>query len=414
MVATSNSRRAFAPFAVYLSWAQQQFGLLRLRVYLFLSQPASSQTLAAASGTVASTNYLAPVETDVNVRYFRFGLPFVLKCTPRGVSTEADALKFLNLHLPDLPIPRLLDVITVSETVYAESDAQSDNGDIAEDNGDSGPATSTYTYTLLQRIPGIRMSQLLDSAPDSLPDADVAQIVRDVRAVIDRLWSISRGPLAAPEASPPDQAERTPFGPSGLGTRDGTGVMLSASGHGLPDPLRFHAASEDALAGPFDSTLACYAYMAGTDSVEGLLHSLAHPATYPFPAPDANVHDPAEAMRMLADDPVVWVHTDLRLQNVLVLRDRTTGRWRLSGIVDWQDSGWLPRHWQLHILRRPHWGCRGAWLRIWLGAELVGPAAADGVSESESEIRAIQEVGRFDASVERAYEVSKRLLVYPL
>ncbi|EIN06651.1 hypothetical protein PUNSTDRAFT_136498 [Punctularia strigosozonata HHB-11173 SS5] len=425
----SESAPPLASFEIYV---RRALAHLRLRLYLALSRPAGEPPFSLASGVAASTNYLAPVQTDANVRYFRFGIPLVLKRTPRGVSTEADALRFLNARLPDLPIPRLLDVVTVSEPVVYPSDRPIEDvidGDETEDGGDPEPATRTFTYTLLTRLPGVRMSELMDASPDALTDADTARIVRDVRGVIDRLWSLS------PDRSPAPHSEAGTSASSGhiiglppTGPHDDGGhvhaVMLSASGHGLPDPLKFHAAAEESLAGPFPSTLACYAYMAGTSDPAALPDLLAHPPTYrPAPSPpNCTTTKPAEtaddlapeaALAVLAADPVVWVHTDLRLQNILVRRDPSSGgAWRLSGIVDWQDSGWLPRHWQLHVLRRPHWGCRGAWLRIWLGAGWIESGVeADSEVESDTSVAAI---GRFDEATERAYEVSKRLLVYPL
>ncbi|CAL1716776.1 unnamed protein product [Somion occarium] len=68
----------------------------------------------------------------------------------------------------------------------------------------------------------------------------------------------------------------------------------------------------------------------------------------------------ASTLDLYKEDPIVWVHTDLRMQNMLIEKGRVTG------IVDWEWTGWLPRHWQLHILRRPGPFCVGAWVRYWL------------------------------------------------
>jgi hypothetical protein len=144
----------------------------------------------------------------------------------------------------------------------------------------------------------------------------------------------------------------------------GGGVMLSASGDGLPNPVLFR----ESLIGPFDTTLDCYAYMARKESVAGL---------------DAD----REILDALAIDPIRWVHTDLRMHNVLV---GPSGR--LSGIIDWEDSGFLPQHWQLHILRGPHVGCRGHWLRLWRERNLF----------------------YFGETTEAAYDASFNLLLYPL
>lgn len=52
-----------------------------------------------------------------------------------------------------------------------------------------------------------------------------------------------------------------------------------------------------------------------------------------------------DAIRTVEADRIVWVHRNLRWQNILVHNGR------LSGIIDWENSGWFPCHWQLHALR---------------------------------------------------------------
>ena len=52
-------------------------------------------------------------------------------------------------------------------------------------------------------------------------------------------------------------------------------------------------------------------------------------------------------------DAIVFVHADLWSHNILVKDGR------LSGIIDWENSGWLPRHWQLHVMRRSCPSTRG-------------------------------------------------------
>lgn len=67
-----------------------------------------------------------------------------------------------------------------------------------------------------------------------------------------------------------------------------------------------------------------------------------------------------EFLKPILEDPVVYVHGDLAMQNVLVHNGR------VSGIIDWEDSGWFPRHWMVHKLRTPRPGCEGFWLRYWI------------------------------------------------
>jgi len=212
-----------------------------------------------------------------NIRYFKFGIPLVLKRSTRTISTEADALRFLNNCGLDLPVPRILDSIVVGG----------------------------QTFTLMTRISG----ELLIDKFEALSDAQLETIVQDVFAVLRSLWTL-----------------RQP-------TQDSGKVMLSASGHGLPSPVLMF----DELEGPYDNILECYLHMARhlVDS-EAELQQL-------YPA----------ACQALQTDPIVYVHADLRSHNILVKDGR------LSGIIDWGNSGWLPRHWQLHVMRRSCASTRG-------------------------------------------------------
>ncbi|KAI0048685.1 kinase-like protein [Auriscalpium vulgare] len=170
------------------------------------------------------------------------------------------------------------------------------------------------TYTVMTRLPG---RPLIDISDDEL---DVEPLAADVLAVLYQLWRIPQ---------PAEFAQRK------------AAVMASASGHGLPHPaLRIYGNFED-LGGPYPSIEACYE----TICLEYMKAS----------------HERPDLVKALEDDPIVWVHGDLRMQNILVGEDG-----RLSGIVDWEDSGWLPRQWQLHMLRHPGRTCFGAWVRYWL------------------------------------------------
>lgn len=240
------------------------------------------------------------------VRLFRFGIPIVMKTTPRTVSTEADALRFLNATCSGLPIPRLLDSFVIGET----------------------------TYTIMTKLPG---HNLLDR---SLPSDQLEEVATEVLHFLHRLWQIEQ----------PDNCKGQ--------------VMRSASGHGLPNPMTLHSN----LSNTFPSTLHCYALM----SFKDLNHFVADTAP--------------STLERLANDQVCWVHTDLRLQNILVQDGR------LSGIVDWEDSGWLPRHWQLHMFRNVYMhGVTFEWWNLWKKERM-----------------------RFDEAVEAVYELSTGLITYPL
>ena len=61
---------------------------------------------------------LSEPTTFDNIRYFKFDIPLVLKRSTRTVTTEADALRFLNNCGLDLPIPRIIDSIVVGEQTF--------------------------------------------------------------------------------------------------------------------------------------------------------------------------------------------------------------------------------------------------------------------------------------------------------
>ena len=116
-----------------------------------------------------------------NICYFKFDISLVLKCSTGTVRTEVDALRFLNNCGLDLPIPRVIDIIVVGE----------------------------QTFTLMTRIP----RELLVKKFEAMSDVQL-DIVQDVFAVLRSLWTLR---------------QPTPY----------TGkVMLSASGHGMPNPVR--------------------------------------------------------------------------------------------------------------------------------------------------------------------------------
>ncbi|KAF8521096.1 kinase-like protein [Hysterangium stoloniferum] len=242
-----------------------------------------------------------------NIRYFKFGIPLVLKCSIGTIGTEADALRFLNSCGLRLPIPRIVDSFVVGGN----------------------------TYTVMTRIDG----DLLIDKLDTTSDKDMRLIVEDVFTVLRSLWTLPQ----------PEQ--------------DAGKVMLSASGHGMPSPVFFFEDRE----GPFDNILECFVHLSRHlfDSVEE------------FKELQPN------ASQTIMSDTIVYVHADLRSHNILVKDGR------LSGIIDWENSGWLPLHWQLHVLRRPCASTRGEFRK--LVDSMKGPSAS-----------------------EAAYEESKPLLYYNL
>ena len=234
-----------------------------------------------------------------------------MKTENRLFSTEADALRFLNASGLDLPIPRLLDSIAIDGK----------------------------TYTVMSRIPG----SLLHDKIHQISEPDLCAIVNDVRAVLDCLWRLKQSPSDAGK------------------------VMLSGSGHGLPDPVTFF----DTYWGPCPSVLNCYFSMSSNLSID---------SDNPWTEEEL-VATHSDAIRAVTADRIVWVHRDLQLQNILV-RDG-----RLSWIINWENSGWLPCHWQLHVLRNMRVGYTKRICAVWEDVE-------------------------FPPEMEAAFQASKTLLHY--
>ncbi|EJD54171.1 hypothetical protein AURDEDRAFT_157425 [Auricularia subglabra TFB-10046 SS5] len=106
-----------------------------------------------------------------------------------------------------------------------------------------------------------------------------------------------------------------------------------ASGHGISDPKLFL----EEFGGPFP----------GSSVVAHHLFS----SKVPFDevaSPD---------WQKVVGDKIIWVHTDLRMHNVLV-----DNQWRFCGLVDWENSAWCRRYWQIAVLRQGGYGCQGEWL----------------------------------------------------
>lgn len=184
------------------------------------------------------------------------------------------------------------------------------------------------TYTLMTKLPGRSLAQVEEQ--EAFTEKNIQPIVKDVLNFIEELWKVPQ--------------------PAELNGQ----VMISASGHGLPHPLSFHST----LGGPYLSTYDCYKAM--------VINMTALPPGH---------------FKPIMNDPISWVHWDMTMRNVLVHNAR------VSGIIDWEDSGWLPRHWFLHTLRSPRLGCLGAWARYWCFTHRFDPeleaafdaSSADGV-----------------------------------
>ncbi len=236
------------------------------------------------------------------VRIFRFSLPFVLKCTCREHSTEADALRFLNSRFQGrncLPIPYMYD------SFYLDG----------------------HTYALISKLPGSTLLEAVQQKKVPSTPEYHHQIRSEITAVMWRIWSV---------AQPPHLAGK---------------VMVSASGHGL---LTNRDQYSDALWGPLPSRIAYNRLMTGFVSQDVLVQAM---------SPHFG-----DVIATLKADPMVFAHTDLTMPNVLVANDG-----HLSGIIDWENTGWLPMAEQWSCLRKRACYSRKAYSKGW--AELdVGDA----------------------------------------
>ncbi|KAI4517889.1 kinase-like protein [Schizophyllum commune Loenen D] len=228
-----------------------------------------------------------------NIRAFYFNIPWIVKVTARTTSTEAHALRYLHSTGLDIPIPKL-----ILSCAYRGT-----------------------TYTVMTRLPGRNMHAI---ANDMSPTA-VQDIASEVATVLNKLDTLRQPPADAGK------------------------VMMSASGHDLPDPTFFF----EERSGPFPSIIDLWAHCGDFNGVA-----------------EMESHVDASTRDIMAADPIRYVHPDLRMYNIIV-RDG-----HLSGIIDWEDSGWFPSSWQVHTMRWLRVGCSGPWRQYWVEHQFSKEAEA--------------------------------------
>lgn len=219
-----------------------------------------------------------------NIRLFRFNIPWLVKATDRTTSTEAHALRYLHSTGLDLPIPRLIFSLVHRGT----------------------------TYTVMSRIDGRNMYSALKN--QELSQDTIETIASEVEVVLRKLQTLRQPPADAGK------------------------VMLSASGHGLPDPVLFF----EEHAGPYPSIIDLWAHCADF-----------------FDAAELKRYVDQATLDIMAAEPIRYTHPDLRPYNIFI-RDG-----HLLAIIDWEDSGWYPSSWQVHTMRWMRPGSSGAWTQYW-------------------------------------------------
>ncbi|KAJ2984436.1 hypothetical protein NUW54_g10513 [Trametes sanguinea] len=238
-----------------------------------------------ATSLPKSLIFLLSYPATHNIRVFRFKIAWVVKITERTHSTEAHALRFVHSTGLNLPISRL-----VFSCVHRG-----------------------VTYTVMTRVPGDNMKEAL--MHDAMTDDAVEIVAQEVADVLNKLQTLQQPPADAGK------------------------VMMSASGHDLPDPITFF----EERSGPYPSITDLWVHC-------GSFGDLAEMKQYVEPA----------TFEIMNADPIHYVHPDLRTYNIIVKDGH------LSGIVDWQDSGWFPSSWKVHTMRWPRFGCDGVWYQFWL------------------------------------------------
>lgn len=195
------------------------------------------------------------------------------------------------------------------------------------------------TYTIMSRLPGVPLVDVFDD----FDEEQQKTICAEVKDVLRQLWKL-----------------RQPAEIAGC-------VLMSASGWqgDLPAPWTFF---QDRTL-PQPSILDGYAHVSSRSSVQEL---------------EEDAKERGVDLSVFTADDIVWVHPDLRTYNVIV------DGGHLSGIIDWEDSGWYPRVWQLHALRWLSRFARGWWLDYW------------------------HHVTDFPENSEKAYKESFRILYYPI
>jgi hypothetical protein len=186
------------------------------------------------------------------------------------------------------------------------------------------------TFTIMQRIEGDNLCIMRYS----LDEQARQNVLAEIQVVLDKLSTLT-----------PPVALRGK-------------VMSSSSGHGLPDSVQFF----DTRCGPFDSKLECWSYMSNCFCMDEFYEMT-----------------DVDTRRTMEDDPIVYVHPDLRMYNVIIKDGH------ISAIIDWQDSGWLPSSWQVHTLRWPtSAGCSGWWFLYWRDQHTFSPEAEAAYKASKS------------------------------
>ncbi|KIY73458.1 kinase-like protein [Cylindrobasidium torrendii FP15055 ss-10] len=227
------------------------------------------------------------------VSRLKMAIYIYLSYTPKGFRRNIRAFRF------GIPLVLKRSRYTVSTESEALNFLHSTNLDLPIPRVWDSLDIDGENWTLMSMVPGITLYSLL--MRHELSDDELQCVFNDLLLLVKKLWTIR-------------QRDYPQF-PQGM-------IMCSASGQGLPD----HGE--------------CY-------ELRGPLPALQHYANRAYYAngEEELLKEHPELAQLVSNDEIVWVHCDLRSTNIVV------DKGRLSGVVDWEASGWQPRHWQLMVCR---------------------------------------------------------------
>ncbi|KAI0633085.1 kinase-like protein [Trametes polyzona] len=226
---------------------------------------------------------------------------------------EADAIRLVAKHT-SIPVPRVLDVIEFGEPPEGKSGT---TGLIVMSRLEGEPLTRWIDQRAIQ-APGAQ--ELLDRLDACLERG----VTDDIPSIIAELKKIPLPTLDLSDAEPLIQDLRDAIKQLRSIPPPASPSICSASG----GPLRCNRAGMQEFIGPFNNP------QEFKDAIFAQTSSLYFAHRMPTLK---RLAEPVNAKQ----HRVCFTHADLAARNVLVKDGR------LSGIIDWEFSGWYPEYWEL-------------------------------------------------------------------
>lgn len=239
---------------------------------------------------------------------------------------ELVMLRFLQVHLPSVPVPRVWDAWVIEEGSGRDKLAGGVKGENKE-QGTEGEK-NFHVEVVMERVPGNPLHQ----AWRDLNDAQKKNIAMHLKIIMDELRDLDQKTVLLP---PEGHNAATVSGPGALDVVPRIHVMgerqtgssgdfvFSGIGSISGGPCVDTRVTSDGPFGPFNNE---------SDFNDYLVQKLSGKA------PPARLKALRERMR--DDHPLVLTHGNLVPQNVIVHRGH------VSAIVDWDQAGWRPEYWE--------------------------------------------------------------------